>query len=168
MKNVEIWKAVKGYEGRYFVSNFGNIVNADGMPLKQETTQKGYKRVRLWKDGEVQNVKVHRIVAETFIPNPYNLPQVNHIDENKGNNHVGNLCWVDNRTNNRLRSVKPMRKRPVEIVDGKGNVVASFCSVTMASKITGVERFGITGACEGNQHLAGGYRWRYQSFNPVV
>lgn len=163
-RQVEIWKEIKGYEGKYYVSNLGNIVNADGKRVGVELSQKGYERVQLYDGhGAKTNKKVHRLVAEAFIPNPYNLPQVNHIDENKRNNCVSNLCWVDNRTNNLLSSAKGSTKTPVIAYTTNGRKVASFESVTAASKITGIDRFGIVAACMGNQKTAGGYKWRYDN-----
>lgn len=160
-RKIEIWKDVKGYEGRYLVSNTGEISNIDGQIIKQETTQKGYKRVRLYKDGDVTNCKVHRLVAEAFIPNPYHLPQVNHINEDKTNNNASNLCWVDNRTNNRLVKNRNQSPNPVTAYGMNGKRIADFVSVTAASRMTGIDRFGITASCEGTQKRAGGYIWRY-------
>lgn len=167
-RQVEIWKEIKGYEGKYFVSNLGNVANADGNPVRKELSQKGYERVQLYNGkGTRTNKKVHRLVAEAFIPNPHNLPQINHIDENKRNNRVSNLCWVDNRTNNLLRSVRGSAKTPVVAYTKNGKKMASFESVTAASKITGIDRFGIVAACMGNQKTAGGYKWRYDTTQEI-
>ena len=67
--------------------------------LKQRTDKKGYKFVNLYKEKHMYSVKVHRLVAEAFIPNPNNYPQVNHKDENKSNNNVENLEWCTNEYN---------------------------------------------------------------------
>lgn len=95
----EVWKDIPGYEGLYQVSNTGEVksLNYRGSGetklLKQSTNKKGYKRVVLCKNRKKKNHSVHRLVAITFIPNPDNLPIVNHIDECKSNNMVSNLEW---------------------------------------------------------------------------
>lgn len=167
-RQVEIWKEIKGYEGKYYVSNLGNVANADGKLMRKELSQKGYERVQLYNGfGMRSNKKVHRLVARAFIPNPYKLPQVNHIDENKRNNCVSNLCWVDNRTNNLLSSTKNFDPKPVAAYSISGDKVASFKSVCEAARITGINRYSIIGACNGNQKTAGGYKWRYDTTQEI-
>ena len=90
----EIWKDVVGYEGIYKVSNFGNVYSIKNKKrLKPYKNSCNYKRVNLWLNGRGENAVIHRLVAKAFIPNPLNLPQVNHKDENKANNYVDNLEW---------------------------------------------------------------------------
>lgn len=90
---MEEWKNVIGYEGLYEVSNIGNVRNVRRNTLLRLSKTKGYIQVYLYKNGVKTGLKVHRLVAEAFIPNPDNLPQVNHKDENKMNNRVENLEW---------------------------------------------------------------------------
>lgn len=104
----EIWADIKGYEGLYQISTWGNVRNIKGDLIFQERNKKGYLRVRLYKDGIRKNHRVSRLVAEAFISNPAELPQVNHIDGNKDNNSFTNLEWVDN-TQNRAHA-ELMRK----------------------------------------------------------
>lgn len=106
----EQWRPVKGYEGKYIVSNKGNVMSVprtyidklgrdymiDGITLTKCDNGKGYDHVRLGKHTMKQ---LHRIVAEAFIPNPLNLPEVNHKDGNKKNNCVENLEWVTHQGN---------------------------------------------------------------------
>lgn len=95
---MEVWKPITGYES-YLVSNFGNVKNSKGKLLSLDKTKKGYLRVDLTSEGKKKHFKVHRLVAGAFIPNPNNLPQVNHKDTNKSNNHVDNLEWSNNQLN---------------------------------------------------------------------
>jgi hypothetical protein len=91
----ETWKPVKGYEGYYAVSNFGRIKSIrNNIIMKQRQNKKGYLVVNLKLAGDIKYASLHRLVAEAFIPNPDNKPQIDHIDTNPANNHVSNLRWV--------------------------------------------------------------------------
>ena len=105
----EIWKDIKGYEGKYKISNLGHILMlgaySDGRKYKQglkktRVDKGGYEYVNLtnW-EGKVETVKIHRLVAEAFIPNPENKPCIDHIDCNRTNNNVDNLRWVTYKEN---------------------------------------------------------------------
>lgn len=111
--NEEIWKDIKNYEGYYQVSTFGRIRGLDRLIVRSDgrsylrkgkiltliLNKDGYLNTKLSKDGHTIPVRVHRIVAETFLPNPDNLPEVNHKDFNRTNNHIENLEWcshIDN------------------------------------------------------------------------
>lgn len=131
-ERVEIWKPVKGYEKSYIVSNFGNVMSipreykskdgkvfyVDGKTLKKHDDTRGYDRVQL---GKHKKERVHRIVANAFIPNPMNLSEVNHKDGNKKNNNVENLEWISHK-GNVLHAVETglfgdrSKKAPPEIV----------------------------------------------------
>ena len=92
---VEEWKNIKGYEGIYKISNLGKIVRIKGPqehPMKIWNNGR-YMEVRLSKGGKSTHFTLHRLLAVHFIPNPNNLPFVNHIDENKLNNSINNLEW---------------------------------------------------------------------------
>ena len=106
----EVWKDIKDYEGKYQISNLGRVRsliyknNANGKIysrikiLKAFKDNKGYKRIylKMWKR---KNAQIHRLVAQAFIENPNNKPQINHKDKNKENNNVNNLEWVTNSEN---------------------------------------------------------------------
>ena len=95
--SLEIYKKINGFDG-YEVSTWGNVRKGDQM-LRKEVHCKGYLRVDLMKDGKRVHKKIHRLVAEAFIPNPENKPQINHIDGNNQNNSVTNLEWVTDAEN---------------------------------------------------------------------
>lgn len=92
---VEEWKDIKGYEGIYKISNLGKVVRIKGSqehPMKIWNNGR-YMEIRLSKGGKSTHFTLHRLLAVHFIPNPNNLPFVNHIDENKLNNSINNLEW---------------------------------------------------------------------------
>lgn len=113
MINEEEWKDIEGYEGRYQVSNCGRIRSflTKGVRNKVEMYDEsshiikpildtfGYHVVNLRKNNGMKGIKIHRLVAKAFIPNPNNLPQVNHKDGNKQNNNLDNLEWVTAKEN---------------------------------------------------------------------
>ena len=113
--NTEIWKDIENFEGLYQISNLGRVRSVDRVvhildpksnreynrhfPECIKSTNldtKGYVMVTLKKDGKTSRYRIHRLVAKAFIPNPNNLPQVNHKDENKENNCMSNLEWCTN------------------------------------------------------------------------
>lgn len=105
----EIWRDIVGFEDYYQISNYGRVKSLkkktrnghckNDKILKERIDKKGYVHYALKKDGKTYEKKAHRLVAEAFIENIYNKPQVNHIDGNKRNNYVENLEWVTNGEN---------------------------------------------------------------------
>lgn len=111
---LEEWKDIKGYEGLYLISNLGRVMsisrirnNGNGgyrqksKILNQSTTTTGYKKIELYNEEGKKSIKVHRLVAEMFVPNPYNYKVVNHLDGNPLNNYFGNLEWCTYSENSR-------------------------------------------------------------------
>ena len=93
----EFWKPIYGYEGLYEVSNFGRVKSVKFKKSRLKTlykNEKGYLYTYLYKNGVREKLRIHRLVALAFIPNPENKPTVNHIDEDKSNNKVSNLEWA--------------------------------------------------------------------------
>lgn len=118
----EEWRDIAGFEGLYQISNLGNVKSFDridslgrlriGIKRKLIDDKDGYQLVSLHKDGKVFMKKVHRLVAEAFLPNPDNLPFVNHKDENKKNNCVDNLEFCTAKYNVNYGSA--LKKRGIE------------------------------------------------------
>ena len=121
---MEIWKNIKGYEDRYQVSNEGRIKSLIGKEkiLKGGIDVNGYRIVCLYKNNVKKNYLIHRLVAEAFLPNPENLPTVDHVNRIKSDNNVENLRWANERlqqkNKNTSKSADCYRKvRGTSIVD---------------------------------------------------
>lgn len=150
-KNGIIWKDVLDYEELYQVSNLGDVRGKDrfdsigrkikGMILKPQTSKKGYLQVSLCKSGKQKTYKIHRLVAEAFIPNSNNYPQVNHIDEDKTNNRDTNLEWCTNIYNSNwgTRNLRVANKNShgVYAID-KNGVYTHYNSESEASRILNI------------------------------
>lgn len=106
---LEEWKDILGYEGHYQVSNHGRVRSVkrnSTIILKGDCQPNGYKRVYLWKDGRKKNFLVHRLVGLSFLDNPNHYSDINHLDENKKNNYVGNLEWCTHKYNMNFGTVR--------------------------------------------------------------
>lgn len=182
---VEIWKPIFGYEDLYEVSNFGNVrsldryVNTKGGKRSLRRGRKkiprmranGYLFVTLFKCGTGKMFNIHRLVAQAFLKNPNNYPQVNHKDENKKNNLITNLEWCTpsyNSTyrNARKRTEESHRKKVVqETIDG--DYVATYNSITEAGIAVGKKNrsHNIGSVCNGKGKTAYGYKWKFKENN---
>ena len=187
----EVWKDIAGYEGKYQVSDLGRVRSLDrlvpaacalskgkqvvnylrkGVIKKPHIAGKsGYQYVALSIGDKAKEYSVHRLVARAFIPNPDNLPEVNHKDENHLNNQADNLEWVTHIQNEHHgtkieRAARTRDRRPVEALNEKGEVVASYDRMADASKALGINLGTIWKVCNKikNCKIAGGYRWRYK------
>ena len=168
----EIWKPIAGYEGRYEISNMGNVASLkfargeNRRLLKQSKNTWGYSQVTLSKNKEKRNKVVHRLVAEAFIDNPNNLPQVNHIDENKSNNRADNLEWCDSEHNvnhgSRTARVSNTLKKPViaTLPDGTEEY---YKSVKDAAEILNISHTSISAAIHRRRRhkKSKGREWRF-------
>lgn len=182
----EIWKDIKGYEGLYQVSNTGKVKSLErkvkhwqgGYLTKKEivlksSISKGYLVISLYKNGIQIRKYIHRLVAEAFIPNPDNLPQINHIDENKMNNCVENLEWctaefnVNYGTRNKRVAIcmtNNVRSKPVIQYDLNGNFIMEYPSTREVERQTGYNQSNIVKCCLGEKsyYTQYGYIWRYK------
>lgn len=151
--------------------------------LKPAYTKAGYASVELFNQKGSKRLLVHRLVADAYIPNSNNFPQINHKDENPKNNHASNLEWCTAKYNmnygigartrhSKIDYTKPIYKetaiqngrkvsRPVMMLDNSGNCIASFASAVDASQHTGIYKTNITRSARSNHLKAGGYKWEY-------
>lgn len=134
MTNEEIKRDVVGYEGLYSIDIFGNVIRlSDNKEMKQQMNKFGYVNVSLSKNGKQKQHKIHRLIANAFIPNPQNKEQVNHIDGNKAHNVVWNLEWTTSKENNIHASNTGLihKARKVKIVE-TGEIYNSLGSCARA------------------------------------
>lgn len=167
MENIlEQWKPVPGYEGLYEVSNQGQVKGPKGF-IKPKIQYNGYARTELWKKGLRYRPSIHRLVAEVFIPNPENKPQVNHLDGNKLNNNVSNLEWCTVQEN-LLHSVILHQRFGEKASNSKLKEEEVVAILVMLDKgVPGkwlADLFGITNAQISN--LKKGKQWRRLKRNP--
>lgn len=179
----EAWKDIAGYEGLYQVSNFGRVKSLgridrfnkkwDARILIPHCVGKNYLAVGLCKDGVVKSRRVHRLVAEAFIPNPQGKPQVNHKDGNKGNNFASNLEWSTNSENqiharktglNCLTKNNRVHSKAVDYCNRHtGEVIGTFPSIAEAARVAAIPGSNISFCCKQQfmRYTAAGYAWKY-------
>lgn len=179
MEEKEIWRDVVGYEGLYQVSNYGNVKslsrevnNGNGTYFTKEKILKPMENHKGYLGVELQDKWhfIHRIVATTFIENPENKPQVNHIDCDKKNNRVENLEWCTNSENQihayknglNVRSDNAGRpKQKIMQLDMNDNLIKIYESIADAEKETGIKN--ISYVINGKRKKAGGFKWKKYS-----
>lgn len=176
----EIWKDIKGYEGSYQVSNFGRVKSLERVVytkngskrcvreiiMKPEICTFDYPCVFLRKNYTKKTKLIHRLVAEAFIPNPDNLPVVNHKDEDKTNCHVDNLEWCTQQYNSVYNDVQ-LRKRWCNIVravkqyDKDGNFIKEWPSISEAARFYNIAPNNISRCCKGITKTCHKFMWIY-------
>lgn len=179
----EIWKYINDYEGLYQVSNYGMVKSlkfCNERILKAGKDKKGYLSVILCKDGVKKTFKVHRLVAEAFIPNPENKPCIDHIVPVSigGTNEASNLRWCTCQENNNNPLTKqkfkgeknPMygksgaenpRSKPIIGVNKKTGEEVRFPCAREAERVLGIFAKNISSCLKGKRKSAGGWMWRY-------
>jgi len=164
MSEKEIWKDIEDYKGLYQISNLGRVrslerVDANGHTVNEKVLASfpninGYLKVNLYRDRKMEVKSVHRLVADTFIPNPDNLPQVNHKDEDKGNNRVENLEWctASYNTNYGTRNERAAKanEQAIYVITDSGHRYY-FDSARKAAEILGLKACSVSDCLHGRQ-----------------
>jgi hypothetical protein len=186
---MEIWKDIKGFEGLYQISNYGRLksfkVYPEGKILKLTNKNGDYFSVVLQGIGfKPRSIRIHRLVAEAFLPNPCNLPEINHIDGNKQNNHISNLEWVT-KSQNVVHSMtmlhphqndgiknynKFIKTTPVMQLTKEGLPIKTYLNCKEASKQTGICHRDILLVAnhQPKRKTAGGYKWEFVKKGVIV
>lgn len=157
----EIWKKVPNTIKTYYVSNLGRFKNANNQIMENyKPSISGYKICVI----DSKSYRLHRIVASTFIENPENKAQVNHIDGNKTNNAVSNLEWVTNQENQIHKFKTGLGNnftRKIGQYDLENNLIKKYPSIVVAAKEHNVHKSGIQGVLCNNRKTSAGYIWKY-------
>ena len=172
-------KDIEGYEGLYKVSSSGDVFSMPrpGSRSKEPykmfggTDQFGYRLVGLTKNGRNKTFRVHRLVANAFLPNPHGYSEINHKDENKENNAAANLEWntqienhnhgtINQRISRKLTN-NPKKSKPIRALTDDGKEVFRFPSVYEASRVTGINPSSIRDSAHERNIHGGGYIWRF-------
>lgn len=167
-----MYKVIKEFPA-YLIYNDGRVYSTKTnqfMSIGED--DRGYKQVSFYQNGKGHTKKIHRLVAEAFIPNPNNLPQVNHIDENKSNNHYTNLEWCTKdynihygtRTERAALTNRTANQGQRKVGAYKNNeLVKEFISISEGARFTGdiKHRPNIVACLNGRQKTSYGYEWKY-------
>ena len=158
----EEWRVLSDFP-RYSVSWKGQIRNDKSYKiLHPSPTKQGYIGLKIAnKDNKQCKIKMHRLIAQTFIPNPNNYPVVNHLDENKSNNCVDNLEWVTRSRNSQYSydTGKNTRQRCIHQYDSDGNFIKEYKSIVSAAKDNNISRESIYNSLKGQRSRK--FIWRY-------
>lgn len=163
----EVWKDIEGYEGLYQISNLGRVKRVTtGRILKGGKDKDGYLMVKLYKNNIRSNKKIHRLVAEAFIPNPENKPQVNHADENKTNNSLDNLEWMTAKENinhgTHNERVSKTMSIPIIATNLKTGESQEFYGASECARQLGLYQQHISAVLKGILKQTKGYTFKYK------
>ena len=172
----EEWRGIKDYKGLYQVSNTGKVKSlertvrcARGYKIVPEKILEGYDNgngylyVKLCKEGKRKQYRINRLVAQAFLENPQNLPEVNHKDKNPKNNCVDNLEWCTRQYN-----VEYSKAKAVIGINKVSGLIVEFPSVMEAERQTGINNKNICACLKGKRKSAGGYYWIYAESEEVA
>ena len=169
MTNEEVWCPIKGFEGLYEVSDQGRVRSlkfGKERILKPLRNTCGYLQFCLYKNGEQKMYLVHRLVAQTFIPNPRNLPEVNHKDEDKTNNSVSNIEWCDRKYNlnfgTRAQRQSEKLSKPVLQYTKSGEFIGEWKSTRDVQRNLNYNQSNISKCCTGKCKKAYNFIWKYK------
>lgn len=167
----EEWKPIENYEDLYWVSNLGNV-KSKRKDKKLSVNIDGYYVVNLSKNGKTKTFTVHRLVAQAFSSNPYNLPQVNHKDENKLNNNVDNLEWCNSNynhnygTRNKRTGITQRNNSRSKVVlqfDLEGKFIKEWSSLSeVVRQLDIVSHNNLSACCNGRRSQAYGFIWKFK------
>lgn len=164
----ENWKPCPEFENKYLISNYGRILGIgtyntckkyDLIKQHKKNGRNGYMQVRLYDNGRARTIETHTLVAKAFIPNPNNLPMVNHKDEDKTNNKVSNLEWCDNKYN-----IRYSNSRAVDVYTLDGNKIDSSNCLADISEKYKVPTSNISRSCKCSKYneVYKKYQFRYK------
>lgn len=158
-------KDIPGFS-KYCIDREGNIYNKETknkISTFADINGNGYIRIALTPNGQTETQKyyLHRIISLVFIPNPNNLPFVNHINENKRDNRIENLEWCTQSDNMKHSAKMKELSRKVQVYDLDGELLETFDSVKEAAEKTGANHTQIIHVCAGRRKTAGEFKWKY-------
>ena len=153
-------KDIKNYEGLYAITPEGEVWSYRRKKfLKPRANNDGYLIVNLHKDGKVKTHLIHRLVAEAYIPNTENLPQINHRDENKTNNCLQNLEWCDAKYNSNYGTRNEKIKKPILQFSLDGEFIREWeCANDVGKEV----QSNISKCLKGNRKSAYGFIWKFK------
>ena len=162
--NIE-WRIVEDYD-HYEVNNLGQVRHRQRQKiLKPRANKGGYLYVNFKISGKNTNFAIHRLVAKAFLPNPNNLPEVNHKNSDTTDNRVENLEWCDTSYNSNYsyqkQENKDCRGKMVAQYDKQGNLICEYPSLGSAAEATNGSLGGISNCCHGRTKTSGGYVWKF-------
>lgn len=160
---------VVGFEKYYLINKCGSIISLRnkngkrGKELKQYKDKDGYMRVRLYGDNKSIWIGVHKVVAMTFLENPYNYKMVNHKNYDRDDNRVENLEWCNQKENVEWSKDNYNGANHISVIriDKMGNKV-KYHSISQASRDNSISIANICYCCKGKRKTAGGYKWEYE------
>ena len=174
----EVWLNIKNYPN-YEISSLGRVKSLNYKNTKVEKLIKpiklknGYLQVNLYANNKMHHKYVHRLVAEAFLDNPNNLPQINHKDENTQNNIVDNLEYCDAKYNNNYgthnkrvsasQQNNPKKSKPILQYNKQGNLITEYPSIIEIQRQLGFAAGNISRCCRGEFKQAYGFIWRYKN-----